>query len=164
MPALGPERAKPIPTFGVPGDLRAQGSKMPRLLVLVFALSYGCGLLRGLILRRRRGAGRGSVVLGAIEATHANGRDSAIGYPCVRIVAGYGGSQRPKSRQLTGSGIEATPDQGAKWNIRPGQNRVDKSRPFYGDRASRSRAVTSLTRSYTSSRVETVEARGINQQ
>jgi hypothetical protein len=77
MPALGPERAKPIPTLGVPGDLRAQGSKMPvtlaRLLVLVFALSYGCGLLRALILRRRRGARRGSVILGAIEATHANG-------------------------------------------------------------------------------------------
>jgi hypothetical protein len=159
MPALGPERAKPIPTLGVAGDLRAQGSKMPvtlaRLLVLVFALSYGCGLLRGLILRRRRGARRGSVVLGAIEATHANGpaatQQSAT--PALELSPARVVAQSPKSRQLTGAGaIEATPDQGAKWNIRPGQNRVDKSRPFYGDRASLSRAVTSLTRSYTSSR------------
>jgi hypothetical protein len=44
---------------------------LARLLVLVFALSYGCGLLCGLILRRRCGAG-GSVVLGAIEGTWAN--------------------------------------------------------------------------------------------
>jgi hypothetical protein len=31
---------------------------LTRLLVLVFALSYGCGLLRGLILRRRRGGSK----------------------------------------------------------------------------------------------------------
>jgi hypothetical protein len=44
---------------------------LARLLVLVIALSYGRGLLRG--LRRRRGARRWSVILGAIEATHADG-------------------------------------------------------------------------------------------
>jgi hypothetical protein len=49
---LGPRACEAIPTLGVPADLRAQGSEMPvtlaRLLVLVFALSYGRGLLRDL--------------------------------------------------------------------------------------------------------------------
>jgi hypothetical protein len=31
---------------------------LARLLVLMFAISYGCGLLRGLILRRRHGGSK----------------------------------------------------------------------------------------------------------
>jgi hypothetical protein len=82
MRALGPERGKPILTLGVPGDLRAQGSEMPatlaRLLVLVFALSYGCGMLRGLIWRRR-GARREAWVSGRSKPTHAGAsRDSVV--------------------------------------------------------------------------------------
>jgi hypothetical protein len=110
---LGPRACEADSHAWGSGRLRAQGSKMPttlvRLLVLVFALSYGSGLLRGLMLRRRRGARRGSVVLRAIEATHANG---------------------------------------------PAVNNLPRRNGFYqlDSGASRSRAVTSPRRSYTSSR------------
>jgi hypothetical protein len=60
MRALGPERAKKLPRSGFGAE--AQGLEMPvtlaRLLVLVFALSCGCGLLRGLISRRQRGGSK----------------------------------------------------------------------------------------------------------
>ena len=37
---------------------------LARVLIFVFGLSYGCGLIRSLILRQRRGAGRQALFSG----------------------------------------------------------------------------------------------------
>jgi hypothetical protein len=41
---------------------------LARLLVLMFALSYGCGLLRGLILRRRHGGPKPFTPTGRVDS------------------------------------------------------------------------------------------------
>jgi hypothetical protein len=44
-----------------------------RVLIFVFGLSYGCGLIRSLILWRRRGAGRQALFSGRSKAAYAKG-------------------------------------------------------------------------------------------
>jgi hypothetical protein len=81
MRALGPERAKKFPRLGFWAE--AQGSEMPvtlaRLLVLVFALSYGCGLLGGLISRRRRGGPKPFTPMGRSDSAMVAGRVRTLG-------------------------------------------------------------------------------------
>jgi hypothetical protein len=76
MRALGPERAKKFPRLGFGAE--ARGSEMPatlaRLLVLVFALSYGCGLLRALISRWRRGGPKPFTPTGLSDSAMVAGR------------------------------------------------------------------------------------------
>jgi hypothetical protein len=44
-----------------------------RVLIFVFGLSYGCGLIRSLILRQRRGAGRQALFSERSKAAYAKG-------------------------------------------------------------------------------------------